>query len=140
MTQYQKHTTRNVLLIVLVCAVLALPAFWVVTLGYTGVRSFVAGREKHEVVYKVTGTAKNPSVRYLRDGHRDNVALGEADLPWQSEPLTVKGSNQYLSVYALQQNGDRGSVNCEIWVDGKLVERNDPSAPSYLAADCTYTP
>jgi hypothetical protein len=128
---------------VLAVVVIAYPAFQLFILAYTGVRIAWASQEKHEVVYKIYGTADSPQISYSRDGHQDHEELPSASLPWQSDTLTIKGRNQYLSVYALKQVGDPGTVRCEIWVDGKLVESDDPEKkyPGLaLSADCTHTP
>lgn len=135
-----KRRVPKPLLIVLLVVVLAYPAFQLFLFGYTGVRMLVAGQETHEVVYKVTGTAEQPDLRYVRDGHRDSVELKYAVLPWESGTLKTKGSAQVLSVSALQQLDDNGSVRCEIWVDGKLVESNESAPGTGLSASCTHLP
>jgi Mycobacterium membrane protein len=138
----QKHTVRNTLLIVLALAVIAYPAFHAFIFAYTGVRLAWASLEKHEVVYKVTGAADLPKITYT-DGQGHDTEISKASLPWESEPLTTKGRNQYLSVAANQQSGDRGTVRCEIWVDGKLAVSEDPEQqyPGIgLHAHCTHFP
>lgn len=147
MTQYQrsqppqprKHTTRNTVLVVLAAVLLAYPAFQLVLLGYTGVRLLIAGQEKHEVVYKVTGSATAPDIRYSRTGHGESSEAVQARLPWQSAPLRTKGSSQVLSVHASPQSDETGTLRCEIWVDGKLVDSDEPAA-TYLSASCTNLP
>ncbi|GAA1662551.1 hypothetical protein GCM10009745_00090 [Kribbella yunnanensis] len=134
-----KRRVPKPLLIVLLVVLLAYPAFQLFLLGYTGVRMLVASQEKHEVVYKVSGTAEQPDVSYVRDGQRESVDVKYAALPWESQKLETKGSTQMLSVSALQQLEDRGSVRCEIWMDGKLVESKD-SAMSGLSVHCMYQP
>src|SRR5689334_25100914 len=93
-----KRRVPKPLLIVLLVVVLAYPAFQLVLLGYTGLRMLIASQETHEVVYKVTGTAKQPDLSYLRDGHQDSVDVKYASLPWESETLKTKGSSQVLAV------------------------------------------
>jgi hypothetical protein len=135
-----KRRVPKPLLIVLLVVVLAYPAFQVFLFSYTGLRMLIASQETHEVVYKVTGTAKRPDIHYLRDGHRDSVELDDTSLPWESEKLKTKGSNQLLSVNAMPQlDDDTSSVHCEIWVDGKLVDSND-SLYAGFNADCTHQP
>lgn len=148
MTQYQpqakqRHTTRNILLIVLACALLALPAFWVFVWGYTAVRVAIADREHHEVVYKVTGSAKDPDIFFSSDGHGETGSESRATLPWASDTLTIKGRNQLLSVSVTPPLANREPTRCEIWVDGKLVEQDDPEKafPGLgIGASCTYIP
>jgi hypothetical protein len=148
MTQYQpvptqKRPARKTLIIVLVLVILAYPAFQLFLFTYTGVRTLIADQETHEVVYKVTGTAEQPNITFARDGHRKSEELTKVVLPWESAKLTTKGSSQVLSVSAIQQDGGRGTVKCEIWMDGKLVTSQDPeqTAPGLgLSAYCTHAP
>jgi hypothetical protein len=137
--QPQKHTVRTVVLIVLGVAVLALPAFWVILLGYTGVRTLIANQETHQVVYKVTGTAKNPDIRFSTKGDLNDTTLPRTPLPWESPSTKTKGMNQIFFVHVSPQTGETGTLHCEIWMDGKLVDRADPQY-GYLGADCTYQP
>jgi hypothetical protein len=108
--------------------------------SYTGLRMLIASQETHEVVYKVTGTADLPDIHYVRDGHEDSVDLKHASLPWESEKLKTKGSSQVLSVTGDKQLDDLGTVRCEIWVDGKLVETADSLPNIGLSASCTHLP
>ncbi|MFI5731898.1 MmpS family transport accessory protein [Kribbella sp. NPDC051587] len=134
-----KRRVPKPLLIVLLVVVLAYPAFQVFLFGYTGLRMLIASQETHEVVYKVTGTAKQPDISYVRDGHQDSADVKRAALPWESQKLKTKGSSQLFSVSALQQLDDNGSTRCEIWMDGKLVDSKD-SAATGLSVHCMYLP
>ncbi|WP_405061263.1 MmpS family transport accessory protein [Kribbella sp. NBC_01505] len=119
-----KRRVPKPLLIVLLVVVLAYPAFQVFLFGYTGIRMLIASQETHEVVYKVTGTADLPSISY-NGGDKDPVELKHASVPWDSGTLKIKGRNQLLSVSTDPQVDDKGSVRCEIWVDGKLIESKE---------------
>jgi hypothetical protein len=139
MTQYQqpphpikpKHRARNTLLILLSLAVLAAyPAF-------IGARWAWRSQEKHEVVYKLTGTGPI-ELDYSEQGDGMHTELKGIQAPWQSATLILKGHRPLLQIFAHVVVGERGEVRCEIWMDGQVVARSDP-ADSYIA-HCLHVP
>jgi hypothetical protein len=128
----QKHTVRNALLIVGLVLVLAYPA-------YSGVKAVWESQQTHQVVYKVTGTSHSVDVNYSREGDGMKTKLSGQGAPWQSETLSLKGAHPLLQIFANVTVGTQGGgINCEIWMDGKLVARGDAD-DSYVTT-CLHVP
>jgi hypothetical protein len=96
-------------------------------------------QQTHQVVYKVTGTTDSVDVHYSREGKGMNTQLRGQGAPWQSETLTLKGAHPLLQIFANVTVGTQGGgINCEIWMDGKLVAKGDPK-DNYVTT-CLHVP
>jgi hypothetical protein len=86
----------------------------------------------YTVIYRVSGTAKTVDLTYENDSgnteQRSNV-----ELPWQRTYEMEPGSFLYVSA---QNQGETGSVKCEIVVDGDVEERASSSG-AYVIATCS---
>ena len=82
------------------------------------------------VTYRVTGNASRASLTY--ENEQGGTEQIEVRIPW-NESMTVKrGAFLYLSA---QNEGERGSVTCEIWVDN-VKWKESTSSGAYVIATC----
>ncbi|WP_405061264.1 hypothetical protein OG474_06370 [Kribbella sp. NBC_01505] len=117
----------------------------VMLIGYGAVgidllRRFGAYLNTHEVVYKLSGTAKQINIGYNQDGHKGFELLWGSPQPWASPHLTTTGKDQELSVHGFPLDDDLGDVRCEIWVDGHLAKSEDSLPGRGLGVQCEYRP
>jgi tetratricopeptide (TPR) repeat protein len=84
-----------------------------------------------QVTYKITGSASQVFLTYQNG--QGGTEQTEAVIPWQYTVTVNRGAFLYISA---QNQGEGGSVTCEIWVDG-VKWRNSTSGGAYVIS--TYS-
>lgn len=87
-----------------------------------------------KVTYKVTGTARRASLMYYNSSGGSEQRT--VRLPWQMT-FGPEESEQFLYISA-QNEGDSGTITCEILVNGHRVKRSTSSG-AYVIATCDAT-
>lgn len=84
------------------------------------------------ITYRIGGTARSASLTYINasGGTEQQQAVR---VPWQQQFSARRG--QFVSISA-QNQGDAGSVTCEILVDGVVLKRST-SDGAYTIASCS---
>jgi|SRR3990172_6512500 len=85
----------------------------------------------YRVIYKVTGTASRASLTY--ENAQGGTEQTVVSIPWQESMIVDSGDFLYLSA---QNEGESGSVTCEIWVDG-VKWKESTSRGAYVIASCS---
>jgi hypothetical protein len=85
----------------------------------------------YRVTYKVTGTASRASLTY--ENEQGGTEQTEIRIPWQESMTVKRGAFLYLSA---QNEGESGSVTCEIWVDN-VKWKESTSSGAYVIASCS---
>lgn len=85
----------------------------------------------YRVVYKISGTASRAFLTYQNE--QGGTEQTEISIPWKGTLTVKEGEFLYISA---QNQGDSGSVTCEIWVnDTKWKEST--SSGAYVIASCS---
>jgi hypothetical protein len=131
----KKHTLRNVLLVILLLFVLAIGGCMALIAGAAN-EVDKASKRSHEVTYLIGGTTKKADLTYTTDGGTSTEQTNGVKVPWK-KVLNIKGD--ILAVYQISaQNTGRGTVTCEILVDGKSVKKAQSKGFAAIAS-CDYT-
>ena len=85
----------------------------------------------YSVIYKITGTASRASLTY--ENEQGGTEQTVVKIPWQKSMTVTRGAFLYLSA---QNEGERGSVTCEIWVDN-VKWKESTSSGAYVIASCS---
>lgn len=135
----KSHTLRNILLVLVVLFVLGVGGCLAIVgvAGNSIDKSLKAGSADHTVVYKVGGTTTKADLTYTTDGSTSTEQKQGQKVPWMKK-LNIPGD--FLQVYQVSaQNTGKGTVTCEILVDGKSVKK--ASSKGFAAiASCDYSP
>ncbi|MGW6280735.1 MmpS family transport accessory protein [Kribbella sp. NPDC055071] len=123
----RKHPVRNAVVIVVGAIVLGFLGIQGVIWAYTGVRLAVASQEKHEIVYKVSGSGTSADIQYKNPDESDTTRSIQ-QLPWESETKHFKGRTQIYSITADLPSDSKDTLRCEIWVDGELLDSSETVA------------
>lgn len=136
----KSHFLRNCLVIGAILVVIAVVVVvLLIALIGKGVDTVTKDvKQSHSVVYKVTGTATKVDVTYTNDGGTSTEQQANQKVPF-TKKLTIPGD--FFQVYQVmaQNNGAKGSVTCEILLDGKSVKKATSSG-QYSIASCDYSP
>ena len=82
-----------------------------------------------QVTYQVTGSARRASLLYwTADGMEERTV----DLPWKK---SFKAQGYQIMSIVAQNEGDAGSIKCEILVNGKLI-KTATSQGAYVGVSC----
>lgn len=129
----QQKKGSNLAAILLVAILGVCGVFWLLAqLGSTSSSSpSYSAPTKYQVSYKVTGTASRASLTY--ENEQGGTEQTEVRIPWQETMTVGQGAFLYLSV---QNEGESGSVTCEIWVDG-VKWKESTSRGAYVIASCS---
>lgn len=84
-----------------------------------------------QVTYKISGSASQVFITYQNG--QGGTEQKEAVIPWQYTMTVNHGTFLYISA---QNQGDNGSVSCEIWVNG-VKWRDSTSDGAYVISDCS---
>ena len=85
----------------------------------------------YSVTYKVSGSASEASMTYSNSS--GGTEQKKTYIPWQTSFTAEPSTFLYVSA---QNQGDTGSVTCEIWVDGELY-KTSTSSGAYTIASCS---
>ncbi len=85
----------------------------------------------YSVTYKITGTASRASVTYANE--QGGTEQGVVKIPWQGSFTAKRSQFLYLSA---QNEGESGSVTCEIWVDG-VKWKETTSRGAFVISSCS---
>lgn len=131
----KKHTFRNIMIAILVVGGLMI-AGCVALIGGAANEIDKQSKDESTVVYTLTGTAKKVDVTYTTDGSTSTSQENGQKLPW-TKTIKVKGLMKIYQVMG-QNTGPRGTVKCEIKVDGKVLKTGQ-SKGGYAIASCDAT-
>lgn len=98
-----------------------------------------SGSSSGKVTYKVTGTGGvTKADMTFTDGSTQTTQEAAQKLPWKK---TVKVADDVIVYQVMAQNtgGAKGSVTCEILLDGKSVKKNTSKGAGAIAT-CEHTP
>jgi hypothetical protein len=84
----------------------------------------------YEVRYVISGSAQSASVTYFNQ--TGGIEQINTNIPWEKEMNVETGAS--LSLVA--QNGGRGSITCEIWINGEKTKTSTSTA-EYGIVTCT---
>ncbi|HNT76392.1 MAG TPA: hypothetical protein PKH77_15360, partial [Anaerolineae bacterium] len=85
----------------------------------------------YRVTYKITGTASRASLTYQNaQGGTEQTVVS---IPWKESLIVESGDFLYLSA---QNEGEFGSVTCEIWVND-VKWKESTSQGAYVIATCS---
>ena len=87
--------------------------------------------QSYSVEYKVSGSANSASITY--SNAQGGTEQQKINLPWSKSFTVTSGSFLYISA---QNEGDSGSVTCQILVNGS-VYKTSTSSGAYVIADCS---
>lgn len=131
----KKHTLRNILLALVVLLVLVVGGC-IAIIGTAANQVSKSVAKGHDVTYIVGGTTKKADLTYTTDGSTSTQQEQGAKVPWRKK-LHIKGN--ILSIYQLiAQNTGKGTITCEILVDGKSVKKATSKGFAAIAS-CDYT-
>jgi hypothetical protein len=117
--------------IVWLLIVIGLLLCWLLSQGSGDTPSSFSSGTTYEVIYKVTGTASRASLTY--NNEQGGTEQTEIAIPWEKQFTVKRGEFLYISA---QNEGETGSVTCEIWVDGNKW-RESTSSGAYKIASCS---
>ncbi len=87
--------------------------------------------ERYRVEYRVTGTASRASLTY--ENETGGTEQHTVSIPWSEVMFVNEGDFAYISA---QNKGERGSVECQILLNGK-VWKQAKSSGAYVIASCS---
>jgi len=116
--------------IVWLLVVIGLLLCWLLSQGGGDTPSSTSSGTTYKVIYKITGTASRASLTY--NNEQGGTEQTEVAIPWEKQFTVKRGEFLYISA---QNEGETGSVTCEIWVDGKKW-KSSTSSGAYVIASC----
>ncbi|WP_019630185.1 MmpS family transport accessory protein [Actinomadura atramentaria] len=93
------------------------------------------GKPRHEIAYKAVGTATKADITYSTPAGQEQGEATSVLLPWTKTIVVETGEFVGLSVSNL---GAKGTVTCQIYVDGKLVKQSKNSG-DHSSVNCDHT-
>ena len=128
---------RNWILFLAILGTAVLVAWLISRIGssprssYPAIPDIPESKTTHQITYRVTGTASRASLTY--ENAQGGSEQLDVSVPWLKDFRFEAGAFVYISA---QNQGEFGSIGCEIYLDGKKWKQST-SQGAYAIATCS---